>query len=161
MTDQLAALHMLASSESADRERALEGFEARWRDDPLVMDKWFTAQATSHLPGTLARVRELMEHPCFDRRNPNRVRALLGAFCHANPVRFHAADGSGYRFASEQVLAIDPANPQVAARLLGAFSRWRRFDVARQERMRAELERVLAADGLSRDSYEVASKTLG
>ena len=90
----------------------------------------------------------------------DRVRALIGAFCHNNPVHFHAADGSGYRFAADQVVAIDPANPQVAARLLGAFSRWRRFDAPRQTLMRAELERVLAARGLSKDCYEVASKTL-
>ncbi len=160
MTDQLAALQMLADSDGEERAQAIAAFETRWRDDPLVMDKWLSAQATSHLPDTLDRVRALLEHPCFDRRNPNRVRALVGAFCHGNPVRFHAADGAGYRFAAEQVIAIDPANPQVAARLLGAFSRWRRFDDARQALMRAELERVLAAPGLSKDCYEVASKTL-
>ena len=160
MTDQLAALQMLADSDGEERAQAIAAFETRWRDDPLVMDKWLSAQATSHLPDTLDRVRALLEHPCFDRRNPNRVRALVGAFCHGNPVRFHAADGAGYRFAAEQVIAIDPANPQVAARLLGAFSRWRRFDDARQALMRAELEHVLAAPGLSKDCYEVASKTL-
>jgi aminopeptidase N len=160
MTDQLAALGMLANCEGAEREDALALFEQRWRDDPLVLDKWFTAQATSRLPDTLTRVQALLAHPRFDVRNPNRVRSLIGAFCQANPVRFHAADGSGYRFAADQVLAIDPANPQVAARLLGAFSRWRRFDPARQALMREALERVLAAPGLSRDCYEVASKTL-
>ena len=161
MTDQLAALQMLANSESGERDHALAVFEQRWRDDPLVLDKWFTAQATSHLGDTLERVRALLSHPGFDLHNPNRVRALIGAFCHANAVRFHAADGAGYRFLGEQVLAIDPANPQVAARLLGAFGRWRRFDAQRQGLMRTELERILARTGLSRDSYEVASKTLG
>ncbi len=160
MTDQLAALHMLANSDTPERGDALSLFEERWRDDPLVLDKWFTAQASAHLPDTLQRVRALLEHPGFDVRNPNRVRALIGAFCQANQVRFHAADGSGYRFAADQVIAIDPANPQVAARLLGAFSRWRRFDDDRQALMRESLERVLAARGLSRDCYEVASKTL-
>jgi len=161
MTDQLAALSLLAACDAPEREQALARFEQRWRDDPLVLDKWFSAQATSPLPDTLERVRALLDHPRFELRNPNRVRALIGAFCQANPVRFHAADGAGYRFAVDQVLAIDPANPQVAARLLGAFSRWRRFDEPRRARMREALERVLAAPGLSRDCYEVASKTLG
>jgi aminopeptidase N len=160
LTDQLAALHLLANDDCAERDDALALFEQRWSDDPLVMDKWFTAQATAHAPGTLGRVRALLGHARFELHNPNRVRALIGAFCHANPVHFHAADGSGYRFAADQVVAIDPANPQVAARLLGAFSRWRRFDVARQGLMRTELERVLGSQGLSKDCYEVASKTL-
>ena len=161
MSDQLAALQMLAGSATPERDEALALFEKRWRDDPLVLDKWFTAQATSRLGDTLERVRSLLEHPRFDLRNPNRVRALVGAFCSANPIRFHARDGDGYRFLGEQLLAIDPANPQLAARLLGAFARWRRFDTQRQGLMRAQLERVLAAPGLSRDCYEVASKTLG
>jgi aminopeptidase N len=161
MTDQLAALTMLANSDTPEHDRAIELFEHRWRDDPLVLDKWFTVQATSHRAGTLERVHTLLEHPGFDLRNPNRVRSLVGAFCHGNPVRFHAEDGAGYRFATDQVLAIDPANPQVAARLLGAFSRWRRFDERRQQLMREQLERVLEAPSLSRDSYEVASKSLG
>jgi len=161
MTDQLAALQMLANSGAGERDDALRLFERRWREDPLVLDKWFTAQATSHLGDTLERVRGLLRHPGFDVRNPNRVRALIGAFAHANPVRFHAADGAGYRFLGEQVLAIDPANPQVAARLLGAFGRWRRFDAQRQDLMRAQLEGILAEPGLSTDCYEVASKTLG
>ena len=125
-----------------------------------MRDKWFSTQATARLSGTLERVRALLEHPGFDIRNPNRVRALIGAFCQANPVRFHAADGSGYRFATDQILAIDPANPQVAARLLSAFSRWRRLDEGRQELAKGELERVLSTSGLSRDCYEVTSKTL-
>ena len=160
MTDQLAALYMLANTDVPERGEALALFEQRWRDDPLVLDKWFTAQATACLPDTLQQVRELASHPGFDPHNPNRVRSLVGAFCHGNQLRFHAADGSGYRFAAEQVIAIDPANPQIAARLLGAFSRWRRFDEARQNLMQTELEGVLAAPGLSKDCYEVASKTL-
>jgi aminopeptidase N len=161
MTDQLAALQMLANSDSAERGHALSVFEQRWRDDPLVMDKWFSAQATAHLPGTLAQVQDLLEHPGFDRLNPNRVRSLVGAFCHGNPLQFNTADGHGYRFAADQIIAIDAANPQLAARLLGSFSRWRRFDDSRQVLMRGELERILASAKLSRDVYEVASKTLG
>jgi len=158
MTDALAALRMLANSEGPERIEALAAFEQRWHGDPLVLDKWFALQATARLPGTLDEVRRLMAHPNFDLRNPNRVRALIGAFCHGNPLHFHAADGSGYRFLTEQVLAIDSFNPQIAARLLGAFGRWRRYDTARQGLMHSELEAILGTDGLSRDSYEVASK---
>jgi aminopeptidase N len=160
MTDELAALAALANAACPEREEALAHFEARWHDDPLVMDKWFSIQATSRLPDTLDRVRGLMSHPAYEPRNPNRVRSLIGAFCHGNPVRFHHPAGDGYRFLAEQVIAIDPANPQLAARLLGPFSRWRRFDPARGSLMRAELERILATPSLSKDVYEIASKTL-
>ena len=101
-----------------------------------------------------------MDHPDFSLRNPNRVRSLIGAFCTGNPVRFHAADGAGYRFLADRVLELDPLNPQIASRLLKSMIRWRRFDRGRQELMRAELARVLAAEALSKDAYEVASKAL-
>jgi aminopeptidase N len=100
-----------------------------------------------------------MAHPAFSMHNPNKVRALVGSFANANPVRFHAADGSGYAFLQEQVLALDPANPQIAARLLRAVSRWQRYDGGRQEKMRAVLEGVVAAK-VSRDVYEIAVKSL-
>jgi len=160
MTDSVAALRVLANHDCPERTEALERFEARWRDDPLVLDKWFTAQATSRLPGTLERVEALMRHPAFRLQNPNRVRALIGAFCHGNPVRFHDASGAGYRFLTERVLELDPLNPHTAARLLGALNRWRKYDAGRQRLMRAELERVAAAPGLSRDTYEIGSKAL-
>ena len=160
MTDQLAALSMLANYEGEERERALTFFEHRWQDDPLVMDKWLSVRATSHRAQTLADVEALLRHRAFDIRNPNRVRALIGAFCHNNPIRFHAVDGSGYRFLADQVLSLDAANPQLAARLISAFGRWRRFDDKRQSLMHAQLERILTAANLSRDSYEIASKSL-
>ena len=115
---------------------------------------------TSRLPDTLDNVRRLTGHPGFDLRNPNRVRALIGAFCHANQRRFHDASGRGYRLLSEHVLAIDAFNPQSAARLLGAASRWRRLDAARGALLRGELERVLATPGLSKDCHEIAKKFL-
>lgn len=99
-------------------------------------------------------------HPAFSLRNPNRVRALVGAFCQGNQVRFHAADGAGYRFLTDRVLELDPINPQIAARLLKSMTRWRRFDTGRQALMRAELGRVLAVEELSRDAFEVISKAL-
>jgi len=159
MTDVITALALLADSDHPSREEVLVDFERRWRRDPLVMDKWFAAQAMSSRVDTLDRVHSLMGHPAFSMRNPNKVRALIGSFANANPVRFHAADGSGYAFLQEQVLALDPANPQIAARLLRAISRWQRYDEGRQAQMRAALEAVVAAK-VSRDVYEIAVKSL-
>ncbi|ADH84975.1 aminopeptidase N [Desulfurivibrio alkaliphilus] len=140
---------------------ALEEFAARWGHDPLVLDKWFTVQATAPSPDTLERVEALMAHPAFRLSNPNRVRALIGAFAAANPVAFHRADGAGYRFLAAQIMALDSVNPQVAARLAARFSRWRRFAGPRRELMRAELEKIATAPKLSRDVYEMVSKSLG
>ncbi|AHF04287.1 aminopeptidase N [Marichromatium purpuratum 984] len=160
MTDCISALRLLVDHGGEAGLEALSSFHTRWSGEPLVLDKWFSVQATSPRPDTLARVERLMRDPDFSLRNPNRVRSLIGAFCNANPVRFHAADGSGYRFLADRVLELDPLNPQVAARLMRALVRWRRFDAARQALMRAEIERVLAAEALSRDVYEVAAKAL-
>ncbi|MCC5863077.1 MAG: aminopeptidase N [Gammaproteobacteria bacterium] len=160
MTDAMAALTALANCVCPEREQALTGFYARWQDEPLVVDKWFGVQAMSRLPDTLETVRALLAHPAFDLRNPNKVRALIGSFCHGNHVRFHAADGSGYAFAADQVIALDGLNAQVAARLARAFDRWRQFDTGRQAHARAALERIQAREGLSRDTYEVVSRAL-
>ena len=160
MTDVMAALRFLVDHGGDAAESALVEFYARWSGEPLVIDKWFALQATSHREDALAQVRALMGHPDFSMRNPNRVRSLIGAFCAANPVRFHGADGAGYRFLADRVLELDPLNPQIAARLLRGLVRWRRYDAGRQALMRAELERVLAAEPLSKDAYEVASKAL-
>jgi aminopeptidase N len=159
MTDVMAALRLFSDSEHAARGEVLADFEARWASDPLVMDKWFSVQAVSSRADTLAQVRRLMTHEAFSMRNPNKVRALIGAFANANPLRFHADDGSGYEFLVEQVLALDSANPQIAARLLRAMSRWQRYDQARQEKMRAQLETVVATK-VSKDVYEIAAKSL-
>ncbi|HMM77274.1 MAG TPA: aminopeptidase N [Gammaproteobacteria bacterium] len=160
MTDAMAALAALANADCPERRVALDGFYRRWQHEDLVLDKWFGVQAGSRLPGTLAEVRALLAHPAFDLRNPNKVRALIGGFCQGNHLHFHAADGSGYAFAAEQVLALDPINPQIAARLLRAFDRWRKFDAGRQAQARAALERVRAAAALSKDSFEVVSRAL-
>ena len=159
MTDVMAALALLADSDHPGRDDVLADFEQRWRNDPLVMDKWFTVQATADRPRVLEEVRQLMEHPAFSITNPNRVRALIGAFVNGNPVHFHAADGSGYDFLAEQVLRLDPINPQIAARLLRALSRWRRYDANRQDLMRAALRRVLDNEA-SKDVYEIAARSL-
>ncbi len=161
MNDRLAALTLLADSDAPQREAALADFYERWQADPLVLDKWFTVQALSRRADTLMRVQELLQHPAFSLRNPNRVRALVGAFCSGNPFRFHAADGSGYAFLTDRVLELNATNPQVAARLLRIMARWRRYDDYRRALMRSQLQRVLASEGLSRDVYEVAHKSLG
>jgi len=161
MTDKLAALQSLSNSDCGERQSALENFFREWRNDPLVLDKWFAIQAMSQLPGTLDTVKRLTRHPAFDIANPNRYRALVGSFCHGNPAAFHAVDASGYRFLSTQVIDVDQRNPQMAARLLGAFSRWRSYDEQRRTAMRAELDRIGNTPGLSRDSYDVATRIIG
>ncbi|MBW6512809.1 MAG: aminopeptidase N [Desulfuromonadaceae bacterium] len=160
MTDVLAALGALAHAARPEREEALAAFYFRWQNDPLVVDKWFALQATAPGDATLGNVIELLSHPAFTIKNPNKVRALIGTFCAANPAAFHAADGSGYRFAADQVLAVDPLNPQVAARLAGCLSRWQRYDEDRRALMKAQLERIAAVAELSRDVREIVSKSL-
>jgi len=160
MTDQLAALALLANSDCPERPALLADFYDRWQQEPLVMDKWFALQATSELPDTLEQVKALLAHPAFSIRNPNKVRALIGAFCHVNQVRFHDASGAGYAFLADRIATLDPLNPQVAARLAGAFTRWRRYDSARQAMMRMQLERIAAVPGLSADVYEIVAKSL-
>ena len=160
MTDSMAALSALANSTGSERESALGKFYEKWKDEPLVVDKWFAVQATSRLADTLARVKRLMMHPAFTLKNPNRVRSLISSFCHGNQVRFHAADGSGYAFAADQIVALDPLNPQVAARLARSFDRWKKFDPARQDHARAALQRIRDTGGLSKDTAEVVTRAL-
>ena len=160
MTDQLAALGVLAGIDCPERTAALTAFHAKWRDDPLVLDKWFSIQATSPLPNTVKHVRALSAHADFDLRNPNRVRALVGAFASANQVRFHDPAGDGYRFLADVVRQLDPSNPQVAARIVGPLGQWRRMDAARQALMKTELSRIIALPGLSTNTFEVVSKSL-
>ncbi|MFC7607756.1 aminopeptidase N [Teichococcus aestuarii] len=159
MTDSLAALRVLAESDSPAREAALAAFHARWKDEPLVLDKWFALQAMS--PRTDAAAAEaLSRHPDFDLRNPNRVRALVGAFAAGNPAAFHAASGEGYRFLADMVIALDAVNTQVAARMVSPLGPWKRQDAARGAMMRAALERIAARPGLSKGTYEKVSKSL-
>jgi aminopeptidase N len=160
MTGVLAALALLAESDHPRRADVLERFYQRWTDEPLVIDKWFMLQAMPQRPEALDDGRALKAHPAFKLTNPHRVRSLIGAFAMGNPTGFHRKDGEGYRFVAEQIMQLDRLNPQIAARLLGVFGRWRRYDADRQELMKQEIERVLAMPGLSRNSYEVASKSL-
>jgi aminopeptidase N len=160
MTDVLAALSFLADRDEPARDAAFADFYERWQGEALVVDKWFGLQAMSRRADTLARVRRLLDHPAFTYANPNRVYALVANFASANPVRFHAADGAGYRFLADQVLVLDPRNPQVASRILTPLGRWRRQGRERQELMKRELHRILNAPQLSKHSYEIASKGL-
>jgi len=159
MTDMIASLAALTRMESPLRDRAFTHFHDRFRGDLLVLDKWMGLQAGSPLPETVEAVRGLMKHPVFDLKNPNRVRALIGAFS-ANHLRFHNADGSGYRLVGDVIRSLDPLNPQVAARLAGAFESWRRYDPGRQTQMRAELSAIRDLPGLSPNLLEVAGKML-
>jgi aminopeptidase N len=160
MTDVLAALSILSGIDCPDRSAALAAFHARWRNDPLVLDKWFAIQAMSPLPDTMEAVRTLSAHPDFDLRNPNRVRALVSSFTF-NQLRFHAADGSGYRFLADTIIRLDPDNPQIAARMVSSLGQWRRFDAGRQAMMKAELARIVALPRLSKNTFEMASKSVG
>ena len=160
MTDVLAALSVLGSIDCPERTAALAAFHAAWHDDALVLDKWFAIQATSKLPDTLEAVRRLARHADYDLRNPNRVRALVGSFAGGNPVRFHDASGGGYRFLADTIIALDPMNGQVAARMVSPLGQWRRVDVARQALMRTELQRILDVPNLTSNTFEMASKSL-
>jgi aminopeptidase N len=159
MTDAMAALATLANLDCPERQPALDAFYARWQDEPLVVDKWLAVQAGSRLPDTLTRVKALLGHPAFDIKVPNKVYALVRSFA-ANHVRFHAADGSGYAFLADQVIALNAFNPQVAARMARGFDRWKKFDPARQAKARAQLERIRDTQGLTKDVAEIVTKAL-
>lgn len=160
MTDVIAALGCLVNSENETKDNALASFYSKWQKDTLVLDKWFSLQATSRLPDTLDKVKTLTKDAAFSIKNPNKVRALIGAFCNANPVRFHDASGEGYRFLADNIIELDVLNPQVAARMSNAFSQWRRYSENLQTQMHNQMERIVGEKGLSRDVYEVISKSL-
>ena len=160
MTDRMAALAALNDLDVPARRKTLDDFYARFEKNGLVIDKWLGLEAMSALPGTLDRVKNLTGHKAFSIKNPNKVRALIGAFASGNAVRFHAKDGSGYAFLADKVIELDTLNPQVAARMVAPMRRLKKFDKDRQAKMRAELERILAVPKLSRDVYEIVSKSL-
>lgn len=159
MTERQAALATLAHGDSDERTHALDIFYQRYRDNPLVLDKWFQVQSWSMRPDAVEAVKALSQHPDFTLSNPNRVRSLYGALT-GNQAAFHQADGAGYRLIADLVIALDPKNPQTAAKMIPPLGRWKRFDEARAEMMKAELARILAQPGLSRDVTEQASKSL-
>jgi aminopeptidase N len=160
MTDQMAALSVIVNSRHPAKARSLDSFYVQWRQEALVIDKWFALQATSIMPNTFATVQALMRHPAFDMKTPNRVRSLIGAFSQSNPVHFHAQNGEGYRFLADQVLALNNLNPQIASRMVTGLAQWRRYDAVRQGLMKQQLQRIVATEHLSKDVYEIASKSL-
>lgn len=160
MTDAMAALATLANLDCPEREPALAAFYDKWKHDPLVVDKWLAVQAASRLSTTLNTVKKLLKHPAFDLKVPNRVYSLIRTFA-ANHVRFHAADGGGYAFLADQVIALNALNPQVAARMARSFDRWRRFDESRKSFAKAQLERIRDTEKLSKDVAEIVAKALG
>jgi aminopeptidase N len=159
MTDRQGALGVLVNTDAPERSEALAAFYERYRGNALVLDKWFTAQALATRADTAAAVEALAAHPDFTLANPNRLRALVGAFS-VNQRAFHDASGRGYRFLADMILDADRLNPQTAAKLVPPLGRWRRFGEERAALMRAQLERIVAAPGLSKDVFEQASKSL-
>ncbi|KAJ8768514.1 hypothetical protein K2173_022609 [Erythroxylum novogranatense] len=159
MTEQFAALVAIAQNPGKTRDEVLADFYEKWQHDFLVVNKWFALQASSNIPGNVDNVRKLLSHPAFDLRNPNKVYSLIGGFC-GSPVNFHAKDGSGYQFLGEMVVQLDKINPQVASRIVSAFSRWRRYDEMRQKLGKAQLEMIISTNGLSENVFEIASKSL-
>ena len=161
MTERLTALAVLVNSPfEAEKATALASFADVFKDNPLVMDQWFSVQAACALPGALQRVEQLMQHPAFTLKNPNKVRSLIGAFAGQNLLGFHQADGSGYRFLADQVITLNALNPQIASRLLAPLTRWAKYGSTRQAQMKEQLQRILASGELSSDVYEVVSKSL-
>jgi len=161
MTERLSALSCLVnSSAQAEAQRALTQFAEEFAQDPLVMDQWFSVQAASPVLGELAHIRQLMQHASFSIKNPNKVRAVIGAFTQHNLTHFHAQDGSGYAFLAEQVAALDALNPQMSARIVTPLTRWQRYAPVQQHAMRAQLEMLQALPKLSKDLYEVVERAL-
>jgi aminopeptidase N len=160
MTDAIGALTPLASCDCPERRELLDDFYRRWQGERLVVDKWFSLQAASTLPGTLDELQTLLDHPAFELTNPNRFRSLVAAFSQRNQVRFHDPGGAGYRFLTDQLLRLIPVNPQVSARLLGPLTTWRRFEEGRSTLMQQQLQRIKAVPDLPRDVYEVVTKSL-
>ncbi len=159
MTDTIASLQCIVNLESSIRTELFEDFYERWQRDTLVMDKWFTLQATSFLPNTLENVKHLTRNELFSIENPNKVRSLIGAFCSANHVRFHDNSGEGYSFLGDMIIKLNTLNPQIAARLITPLINWKRYDKGRQGLMREQLDRIAGQKGLSRGVAEIVNKS--
>ena len=160
MTDRMAALGTLSLHDVPERKAAFDDFYQRYRNDPLIIDKWFALQAMTPDPGTLDRVRALTEHAAFSMTNPNRVRSLIGSFAQGNPTQFNRPDGAGYEFTADRILALDPNNPQVASRMTTAFKSWRVLESGRRGLAQAALQRIAGAPKLSRDVGDIVQRAL-
>ena len=160
MTDVMAALVSLVNNECDQQQQALELFYTKWKNELLVVDKWLGVQATSRLPGTLQRVKALTSHEAFSLKNPNKIRALIGAFGQGNPSQFHDLSGEGYGFFTDKILEIDKLNPQIAARLATVYTMWHKYDDQRQKLMKQQLDKIVAEPKLTKDVYEIVSNSL-
>ncbi len=160
MTDRMAALRALADVQAAGYEDLLQDFYRRYEQEPLVVNKWFALQALIEDDRSVERIGRLMHHPAFTLANPNRVRSLIGMFATGNLTGFHRPDGAGYRLLADTALELDRKNPQIASRLLLPLGRWRRYDTSRGNLMHVQLDRIAKTEGLSKDAYEVVSKSL-
>jgi len=164
MTDEMAALTCIVNSSAREAaplaQESLVEFYDRWQHESLVVNQWLVVQATCVLPGGLGRVKQLMENSAFDIKNPNKVRSLIGGFCSNNSTNFHVKDGSGYQFLANQIITLNKLNPQIASRLLVPLTKWHKYDEARQSMMRSALQRIMEEPELSKDVYEVVSKSL-
>ncbi len=160
MTDELAALTVLSDMDCPERAEATARFYEKWKSDTLVLDKWFSLQAGSQLPEALETVKALTQHPAFSIRNPNKVRALIGAFCANNPRAFHRPSGEGYVFLADRILELNTINPQIAARMAGVFNHWKKYESGRSQRMKEQVERICKSPNLSVHVYEIVSKAL-
>jgi len=160
MTDQMAALSAIVHNNHPAKNDCLEKFYSQWQNEPLVIDKWFILQASSPAADTFETVQKLRSHSAFDMKNPNRVRSLIGAFSQTNPVHFHAKNGQGYAFLGDAILELNAINPQVASRMVTPLTAWRKIDEARQQLMKAQLQRIIDTKDISNDVFELASKSL-
>lgn len=164
MTDVMAALTQLVNAQAPLAQTlaatALADFYPRWQHESLVVNQWLTVQATCVLPNTLDKVKVLQQHPAYDGKNPNKIRALISSFCNSNAINFHANAGEGYRFLADQILVLNAQNPQIAARLLTPLTKWKKYPLERQSLIKAELQRIMAEPKLSKDVFEVVSKSL-
>ncbi|OZG74006.1 aminopeptidase N [Hahella sp. CCB-MM4] len=160
MTDELSALAALVTANSPQATTALDSFYQRWHKDALVMESWFSVQAGSEAFGSLAKIEQLTGHPLFSEKNPNKVRSVVGVFAGQNWKQFHQADVSGYEFLADWILKLNKLNPQIASRLVTPLTRWKRFESSRSDAMKSSLERIAREPALSKDVYEVVSKSL-
>lgn len=165
MTDELSAFTAIVHSPKANlagvKQSIIDAFFTKWQNEALVVNDWFAVQASNPTPDTLATVEALMQHPAFDRKNPNKLRSVIGGFAMRNPVNFHEKRGSGYAFLADQIIALNDSNPQIAARLLTPLTKWKRYDESRQALMQKQLQRIKAHPSLSKDVFEVVAKSLG
>jgi aminopeptidase N len=161
MTDSMAALASVVNSKhKSQAEVALASFYQKWQAEPLVVNQWLAVQAGSAEYGTIDNIKKLLEHESFDIKNPNKVRSVIGAFAGQSLINFHAPDGAGYKLLADKIILLNRLNPQIASRLVSPLSKWSRYVDSQAQQMKQQLQRIMAEEDLSKDVYEVVSKSL-